>query len=64
MRFSKQTILPPSIKLLVLIAIYKIRLQFLQYSKNTIFENNWKPEEITGQNSSLCSNALVTGIEK
>lgn len=59
-----KTLLPPSIKLLVLNAIYKIQLQFLQYRENTIFENNWKPEEITGQNSSLCSNTLVTGTEK
>lgn len=50
MRFSKQTVLPLSIQLLILIAIYKKRLQFLHYRENTIFENNWKPEEIAGQN--------------
>lgn len=65
MRFLKQTILPPSVKLILLIAICKIGLRFLQYKENTIFENNWKPEEITiCQDSSFCSNTLITGTEK
>lgn len=64
MQFSKQTILPPSIKQIVLTAIYKTGPRFLQYKENTIFENDWKPEEITSQDFAFQLNTLITCMEK
>lgn len=65
MRFSKQTILPPSSKQIVRTAIYKTGPRFLQYKENTILENDWKPEEITtSQDFAFWLNSLITCMEK
>ena len=64
MQFSKQTILPPSVKQTVLTAIYKTGPRFLQSKENTIFDNDWKPDEITSQDFSFRLNILITCMEK